>query len=444
MSNILRLRIVDKNNIDDDTQVVMIQNTSLEKTKPKRGRPRKNPNQSPPQPETTKPESIIVPKKRGRKRKIDKLNTDGQKKITENMVTISKNYIVQLKIKSSDLEKIQKQFINKSQKIGYDNVNQENLVTNGGHTHENYFVNNKDRSDEKYSFNEYYNLLNRLELPLIPVPHEISESILPKIQNMYQNIAVPILPENVPIKLFDANQSSDSQNSQIVGLHELSRNTGDIMLPLLDDNGLWPDKSPYACWNCDSFFSGTPWGVPDPKKEPVDGKFYCYGNFCSGECVARYLADREHTIDFWDKYSLLCLIYQRAYNLPPETKVPIAPPKETLSKYGGKLSYENYHNMTKQDYTVEIYKLPLIPVLLHIGEMYRSTNINNIIQNNSQKPQKPVNKPYKTKQVIPIDPLKMSKAEENIKQKTNVLLGSSYTLDNCLNLNKNKMISAKN
>jgi hypothetical protein len=196
------------------------------------------------------------------------------------------------------------------------------------------------------------------------------------------------------------------------------------MLPLLMNDGIWPEKSPYACWNCDTYFTGTPIGVPEKE---TDGHFYCHGNFCSFECTARYLADHENTINYMEKYSLLCLIYQKAYDYPPEIKVPLAPPKEVLIKYGGKLSYEHYHNANQRDQIVEVYKLPLIPTSMQIGEMYRSTSINNLIK----IPPKSAPKPQK---FVPIDPQKISIAERNIKHKNVLLIQSNYsqTLDKCL------------
>jgi hypothetical protein len=426
MSNILRLRIVDKNSIDEDTKIISTQETQ-EKQKPKRGRPRKNPL---PPPTQTESETVVVTKRRGRKRKIDKLTgaTDSQKRTIDNIVPtlLTKNFIVQLKIKASDLEKIQTQFINKSQKIGYGDGNPQCELLGPDTVTEQCDINKVTNPEEKYNFNDYYTLLNKLEIPLIPVNQQASGKVLPQIPNLYQNVAIPILPENVPVHLFDNHKSGTTQNSEPI---EAFRNTDNLLLPLLDNDGKWPEKSPYACWNCDTYFNGTPIGIPDKE---VDESFYCYGNFCSFSCAARYLSDHENAIDFWGKYSLLCTIYQIAYNLSPETKVPIAPPKETLLKYGGKLSYDNYHESTKMDQHVMIYKLPLIPILLHISEISRSSNINNIIQNNSQKHTKFSSKQIKTKKFIPIDPTRISQAEANIKQKTQTLLQSRYTLDKCL------------
>lgn len=394
MSNILKLRVIGNDVIDD----------AMEKPKSKRGRPRKNLT-----PDVTQPETTIIPKKRGRKRKSEQSSTESKKPVSE-PITMTKSYIVQFKIKSTNLDKIQQNFIAKSKKVGYD-TNQSHPPVGCEQT---------DTPISSVNCDEYYNLLNKLEMPLIPVAKEISAKILPNIPNMYRDIVIPISPENVPSKLFDNQDASISSNN--------IRNTSTILLPLLFNNDTISDKSPYACWNCDTYFTGSPLGIPEKE---VDGKFHCYGNFCSFECTARYLLDHELN-NFYDKYSLLCVMYQTAYNLPPETKVLFAPPKITLHKYGGPLSYEQYHNMSNQGTTVETYKLPLIPVMVHIGDIYRSTNMFHTNQQTANIPPNQSNPSQKIKRVIPIDPHKMSQAEKNVTQHHNNMLQSQYTLDKCL------------
>jgi len=459
----IQLRIVDKTPSQPVSQatikqVVNVISETQEKKKGKRGRPRKIPLES-----NTVNESVVAsvkqiqPKKRGRKKKQEATYSlsgetpRGQTTFPSSFVT--KNYIVQLKVKSSDLEKIQKQFINKTQQIGYKPLISQKPTPQ---------TNSDDLAeiDEKHkdnNFDEYYKLLNNLEMPLVPVNDLLFQqktngvfggqaTNLPDIPNVYQSSIMPVLPENIPIRLFDESGGNQeeykdenkggSNNKQIEENCRAFRNTTNLILPQFNNNGgQWPEKSPYACWNCDIFFDGTP--VGNVEKE-VNGHFYCCGNFCDFPCAARYLVDRESTTDFWNRYSLLCVIYQKAHNLPPGTKVPIAAPRESLTKYGGKLSYEEYHQATKLNKTIEIYKLPLIPVLLHIEEISKSTNINNIIQKNNLKQiqSKTQPKSQKISRFIPIDPQKLIKAEENLKQKAQERLQSNYTLDDCFNHNK--------
>lgn len=414
MANIVHLRIVNKNNIDESTHMIFVQD-SQEKQKNRRGRPRKtlNDEEKMPTASVSAPsviETVIIPRKRGRKRKDETLAQGDNTPIEE---APTKSYIVQLKIKSSDLTKIQTQFINNSQAIGY--THQPRQITD-------LFTSQSTSSD----LNDYFNLLNKLELPLVPTSEKDN---MPMVPSIYKNIVIPILPENVPIKLFDGNQQYSSSNDDLC---ETLRDTGNLLLPLLDNKGAWPEKSPYACWNCDYHFNGTPWGIPDTQKEPINDKFYGYGNFCSAECTARYLSDRENSMYFWEKYSILCLIYQRVFNLPPEVKVPIAPPRETLAKYGGKFSYDSYHNASKNGLLVEVYKLPMVPVRLHIGEIARSSSIDILIQKNQHSGSCSRHQ----KRIIPIDPVKMTQAEENVKQKNTILLQNKYTLDTCLGGNR--------
>ena len=50
-------------------------------------------------------------------------------------------------------------------------------------------------------------------------------------------------------------------------------------------------------------FNSCPVGIPD--KEYM-GKYYCYGNFCSFSCSARYIYEKESNTDYIKKYSMCC------------------------------------------------------------------------------------------------------------------------------------------
>jgi hypothetical protein len=62
---------------------------------------------------------------------------------------------------------------------------------------------------------------------------------------------------------------------------------------------------------------------------------------------------------------LLNTLYQETYGLKVTDFVKIANPKQVLHKYGGCLSYSQYHD-TELSQKIEIYKLPIIPLYYYI------------------------------------------------------------------------------
>ncbi len=216
----------------------------------KRGRPRKNPVEPEPEPEAPSQETS-QPKKRGRKKKqeavIDSTTAANlMSQLTAPTPVVTKSYIVQLKVKSADLDKIQKQFLQKSQQVGYrplqsvePNANvmgSENLSELGSSV----------ATAKSCNYEEYYKLLNNLEMPLNPVmdsQNHLTQRMtsstvfgstfreqLPEVPNVYSSIVLPVLPGNVPIHLFDQNietitQSGSSMSNKYGGGQLAFRNT---------------------------------------------------------------------------------------------------------------------------------------------------------------------------------------------------------------------------
>jgi len=353
-------------------QFVSIPNESIKincqdvKPKAKRGRPRKN-----------NFETDLMQQKKNRNKYVivnhENSNDKLDKKETKSILPIKKTYIVQLKIKKMDLEKLQTQMFVDSQ-ISYcqkmrsseNDIDPSNYINLLPYDH--------SSSISRFNHNESFSPISS-DFKTISRESETLNNLVP---NIYQDIIIPVSPNHVPIHLFNDN-SIDKESMACQNNH--CRHTSKILLPSFNDTGKWPESSTYACWNCDSFFNGTPIGIPDREN---DEQFHCYGNFCSFECAARYLAEHDQSLDFWNKYSLLCLLYQKVYNLSFGTKVSFAPPREALNKYGGSLSYDQYHQTKNANISVEIYKLPLIPVLFHIAEIKRSIDLNNICAHQSQ------------------------------------------------------------
>ena len=110
------------------------------------------------------------------------------------------------------------------------------------------------------------------------------------------------------------------------------------------------------CWNCS-------YDINNEISMPVKfdkGVFYVFGSFCCFECCSRYLIDNYTNTDLWNKYNLLNIYYNKVLNTKTE-KVPIAPHRLNLEKYGGNISKEDYYHKKEIDGDY-INKIPVIPI----------------------------------------------------------------------------------
>jgi hypothetical protein len=247
------------------------------------------------------------------------------------------------------------------------------------------------------------------------------------IPNFYPTKVINLNPEIIPINIINKPNISNLVNLNIpqsnsVNLNGTQSNSVNstkpnndllILCPLLKNKygNDWPDKSSYLCWNCDMSFNTCPIGIPD--KEYM-GKYYCYGNFCSFQCSARYIYDKESHTDYIKKYSMLCTLYQTVNNLTADNKIIMAPSRELREKYGGNISDEKYReiiNSSNDEIKYEIYKLPLVPTYLHISQIYN--NIGNLNKLNTKEQIKEVSK---EKKYIPLDKDDLRKSQDNVKK----------------------------
>ena len=122
-------------------------------------------------------------------------------------------------------------------------------------------------------------------------------------------------------------------------------------------------------WCCHPF-EGTPCSIP----ERYDGnKFSVYGNFCSFNCCAAHLFDKNDDRK-WEKYSLLNLLFKKVSNNNYK-KITIAPPRETLEIFGGHLNIEEYRESSLMGNRVfKIVHPPLVSIVPKIEESYSKGN----------------------------------------------------------------------
>jgi hypothetical protein len=120
-----------------------------------------------------------------------------------------------------------------------------------------------------------------------------------------------------------------------------------------------PNSSGIACfWCCDTFTGGT-CIIP---KEVLGNVWQVYGNFCSPQCALAYLlSELLDTHVRWERISLL----QRLYGSQcTHGRVYPAPSRETLQRFGGPVSSQDFHAMCdKQRIRIDVHMPPMVSIL---------------------------------------------------------------------------------
>lgn len=126
-----------------------------------------------------------------------------------------------------------------------------------------------------------------------------------------------------------------------------------------------PYSTTTACHWCCHSFDDSPVGIPD---RYMDGKFYVRGIYCSFNCAASAIFDKN-TIDQWERYSLLNLLYQKTIGSDKLVKISLAPPKESLKLFGGPLTIDEYREcLLKNDRTFKVVQPPMISLVPKLEE----------------------------------------------------------------------------
>ena len=193
------------------------------------------------------------------------------------------------------------------------------------------------------------------------------------------------------------------------------------------------EENTHCCWWCTCAFAWTPFGVPLCKDNT--GKYKTAGVFCSPECAAAYIFGKPAnasvnnyvTGDPWKHYEML----HRLVNINKEPPVPetpqvekvvrikLAPPKETLKKFGGPYSVEQYRKVLT-DYRVDI-RITMPPV----------NPINAVTE------EIPVDYIKQKKRFVPIDTSRVEKATKELRLKRKKRQSEENTLERFMQLRIN-------
>jgi hypothetical protein len=121
-----------------------------------------------------------------------------------------------------------------------------------------------------------------------------------------------------------------------------------------------PQTTDVACFWCTCEFNGAPCFLP--VKEEMN-TYHIYGNFCSPQCALSFLL-QEHLDSHvrWDRMALLHRMYRPAGKM--NGRLYPAPPRESLTKYGGPYTVEQFRELIRENRVrVDIHLPPMVSIL---------------------------------------------------------------------------------
>lgn len=325
------------------------------KVKKKRGRKKKIKT-----PEEIEKEKNYKPKRRGRKPKnlINNINAKNSKIIMEN-IDKEETIILNLKIDENDNIKLL------DNPVGFDNINNfESLPSK---------INSMFSIDKNKELNDSINHNDNLN----GNDNNINDNDINDIN--------------------DNNKMSSEENLQNKLINS--------------DEEKWKANTNIKCHWCCHSFNNTPFGIPIKYKNE---KFYVHGIFCSLECAAAHNFSEEKGIqDIWESYNLLNLL---SHKINYKNIVRLAPKRNCLNIFGGKMSIEEFRSFTNQNKIINILEYPMISASQQIEEINYDNNSN------------------KTN-FIPIDEERVKKLEQKIKlMRRTPLLNHKNTLEHTMNI----------
>lgn len=353
----------------------------------------------------TEEELNKVPKKRGRKPK-DKFGL-----IPSNELIIKpseEHVILHLPIKTKDLESneiIEQKLLRYNPEIQIPKPFEPEIHA---HPLSNYSIMNIDQIEGNEILDSESNMSSNIKLDI--------KEIIKEPENINFCETIEKNEELDTDTLYKINEKRKEELSDCNLFTDKSKNS-EIMMEYKDSNvkQIWPNKVNISCFWCCHNFDTKPYGIPKTK---INDTYHMFGNFCSAECAAAYNFDsQEGSSVIWERYSLLNLLYKNCIN-DNNTHIKLASPRMTLRKFGGNLSIDEYRSININYY--KDYKITLPPMLSVIPTMEEKN-----IDNSSVKEQK----------YVPLDGEKIKTADAQLRLKRNKPLPDfKNTLENCMQL----------
>jgi hypothetical protein len=145
-------------------------------------------------------------------------------------------------------------------------------------------------------------------------------------------------------------------------------------------------------------------------------KYHTLGTFCTPECCAAYVFDNAGRYgDAWKQYEMLHRMVHKVVN-HVRVRIKLAPPRETLQKYGGSYTHDDYRKLLSNYRTeVRLMMPPVHPVQTIIEET-------------------PVNYSQPVKKFVPIDATRVQRATKELRLKRKKKQSNENTLESFMRL----------
>lgn len=176
------------------------------------------------------------------------------------------------------------------------------------------------------------------------------------------------------------------------------------------------------CWWCTCAFQWTPYAIPLSRDRATD-KYETTGTFCSPECCAAYIFGNNvrcggchtHGSDPWKQYEMLHRMVTKMVT-KVAVRIKLAPPRETLQKFGGPYTIDEYRRILN-DYRVDV-RITMPPV----------NPLNGVTE------EIPVDYVQQKKKFVPIDSSRVEKATNELRLKRKKKQAEENTLETFMQL----------
>lgn len=132
------------------------------------------------------------------------------------------------------------------------------------------------------------------------------------------------------------------------------------------DNNVWPKSTTTLCYHCSHKFKNRPLSMPIKYNEKTD-TFEVFGVFCSWGCMKTYNTESNDSNRAFRNNLIFLLHGKITGNL---SVIKSAPPKISLKAFGGKLSIDEFREISqdakKGKYT--LLEQPLVPMNPYIDK----------------------------------------------------------------------------